>query len=109
MKQAPRMALIVLLLSSCTRSGPSEALVKQDFDAICKAQKDYVASRELMKNAENAELITERNRRLGEGRVTEPGLRAVEALVSAGAGSARTKVEEAARAGGLSGWTCPAL
>jgi uncharacterized protein YbaP (TraB family) len=109
MKHAPWMALMVLTLTSCTRSGPSDAQVRKDFDAICKAQGDYVSSRELMKNAEGTELLTERNRRMSDGRTTEPGLRAVEALVSAGAGSARAKVEEAARAGGLKDWSCPAL
>jgi hypothetical protein len=109
MKHASWIAAATLLLSACTRGGPSEAQVIQDFDAICKAQRDYVSSRALMKTAENTELLTERNRRLSEARQTEAGIKAVDAILSAGAGSARAKVETAAASAGLKGWACPEL
>lgn len=109
MKQVAGLAIVAIALSSCSKSGPSADLVRQDLDAICKAQRDYVSARQLMKNAESSELLTERNRRMSEGRVTEPGLRALEAVIAAGAGSPRAKVEEAARAGGLKDWACPEL
>ncbi|RZA06729.1 MAG: hypothetical protein EOP11_09575 [Proteobacteria bacterium] len=101
------LAFALIALPSCTRGGPTAAQVKQDFDAICQAQKDYAKSRELLKNAPEAELRAERNRKVAEGRQTEPGLRAVEAVIAAGAGSPKQKVEEAAKAAGLKDWACP--
>lgn len=103
------MVSALLLLSACSRSGPTQAQIKDDFDTICKAQKDYLQSRQLLKGVGDAELKGERNRRMGEGRLSEAGLRAVELVVASGPGSPRIPVEAAAKEAGLKDWTCPEL
>lgn len=103
------MVPALLLLAACTRSGPTQAQVREDFDTICKAQKDFLQSKQLLKGVQEADLKGERNRRMGEGRLSEAGLRAVELVVSSGSGSSRAAVEEEAKKAGLKDWTCPEL
>ena len=109
MKLALLLMVPALLLAACTRSGPTQAQVREDFDTICKAQKDFLQSKQLLKGVKESELQGERNRRMGEGRLSEAGLRAVELVVSSAGQSPRAAVEEEAKKAGLKDWTCPEL
>ena len=109
MKLAFLLLVPALLLNACSRSGPTQAQVREDFDTICKAQKDFLQSRQLLKGVKEADLKGERNRRMGEGRLSEAGLRAVELVVGSAEGSPRASVEEEAKKAGLKDWSCPEL
>jgi hypothetical protein len=104
----PILAFAFLAPLACTR-GPTKAQIGQDFNAICQAQKTFLQSKSLLKQAKEADLRLERNRVMGEGRLTEPGLQAVALVVAAGTNSPRVDVESAAKAAGLENWVCPEL
>lgn len=111
MKWTSLLATAVLGLTfGCTRApSPTKDQLREDFDTLCRGQKEYLEARRNLKGAPEKELRAERTRRMREGLQTEAGLKAFETLTAAPTADPRGDTERTAQGAGLTGWGCPEL
>lgn len=102
------LALFVLALGACTKTGASKEATQRDFDRFCKSQKDFLEASKL-KGVDVASLKVERAKRMGEGLETEAAFKVMEVMATTGQTDQKALVEKAAKEAGLDGWTCPEL
>ncbi|MGZ3659941.1 MAG: hypothetical protein ACXVB9_07290 [Bdellovibrionota bacterium] len=108
----PLIALALLaggVFAFWRRAGEKTAQVRSDLEQVCRAQRNYVETRKLMKTVSESELAKERALHF---ETDVKGSLVREALAEAfhtPSGKRRRSLDRAALSAGIAGWKCPEL